>query len=99
MPLMYLNVFLMPLHDTKGTVYSISLSLRQTVVVPQPSTTWLSVSMASTWQVGLVGIAPDSTVGRAVKGCIGDFVDEFAVDYAKENPKPAPAQPTEGATP
>ena len=86
----YLRVPLLSLDKVGSTVYVVHLSLSQTGYVLRPDGQWLWVPGAMTWRYpGYIGIAPDNEVAQKVKDIIRDAVDQFTIDYFKENPQPA----------
>jgi len=88
---MYLNVQLMALDPPRGVVCTVHLKVWQCAFLPRVDGPWLWHAAAVTWDpLGFIGIGPDQEVAQRVKQNVRDLVDEFTVEYFKENPQGGP---------
>ena len=83
---LYLEVSLLPLSDRRHVVYNVRLALRQNATLHRKdSGDAIAVPCAATWEKGSTGICPDGDAADKIKSVTRDFMDEFAVDYSREN--------------
>jgi hypothetical protein len=73
------------LEQTRSFVYSVSLFLRQPVILErQPETV---VDKAATWGGAVTGISPEAKLGANIRETTAELVDDFLKAYLAENPK------------
>ena len=81
-PSLYVNANVLKLSATKEYVYSVNISLKQTVY---PIRKPMEITGAATWSVGgIVGITPD--LGK-IRASVKEQVNEFIKAYLSVNPK------------
>lgn len=81
-PSLYVNANILKLSATREYVYSVNISLKQTVY---PIRKPMEITGAATWSVGgIVGITPD--LGK-IRASVKEQVDEFIKAYFSVNPK------------
>jgi hypothetical protein len=81
-PFLHVNANVLKLPATREYVYSVNISLKQTVY---PIRTPMEISGAATWSVGgIVGITPD--LGK-IRASVKEQVAEFIKAYLSVNPK------------
>lgn len=81
-PYLYVNPNILKLQESEEYVYSVHISLKQTVY---PARNPIEISGAATWSIGgIIGITPNL---RTIRDAIRGQVNEFIKVYLSVNPK------------
>lgn len=81
-PYLYVNANILKLQETEEYIYSVNISLKQTVY---PARNPIEISGAATWSIGgIIGITPHL---RTIRDAIRDQVKAFINVYLAVNPK------------
>ena len=81
-PCLYVNANVLKLLATREYIYSVNISLKQTVY---PIRKPIEISGAATWSIGgTIGITPDL---KKIRASVKEQVEEFIKAYLSVNPK------------